>query len=140
MRMLAGRHPLLLLLRRVTVEANELILGEAPSHANSPSPHTLPRHVSPQGAARDAFDGVQGGGNDRGWEWREGGLFEGGEGGGNYESFQLCDRALVVTGPNGGGKTVLLKMLGVAALLVRHGCWVPCARGSRVAYPVYLLY
>jgi hypothetical protein len=84
MRLLAARHTLLLLLRRVTVEANELILGEARTHANSPSPHTLPRHVSPQRAARDAFDGVQGGGNDRGWGGRGGGLKEGGGGGGGH--------------------------------------------------------
>ncbi|MEI7891790.1 MAG: Smr/MutS family protein [Myxococcales bacterium] len=40
--------------------------------------------------------------------------------------------ALVVTGPNAGGKTVALKSLGLAALLVRAGLPVPCAPGSRV--------
>jgi DNA mismatch repair protein MutS2 len=39
---------------------------------------------------------------------------------------------LVLTGPNAGGKTVALKTLGLAALLVRVGCFVPAAEGSRV--------
>jgi len=40
--------------------------------------------------------------------------------------------ALVISGPNAGGKTVALKSVGLAALLVQHGCWVPCAEGSRM--------
>lgn len=39
---------------------------------------------------------------------------------------------LVLSGPNAGGKTVALKTLGLCALLVRHGCFVPAAEGSRV--------
>ena len=39
---------------------------------------------------------------------------------------------LVLSGPNAGGKTVALKTLGLCALLVRYGCWVPAAEGSRV--------
>ncbi len=39
---------------------------------------------------------------------------------------------LVVSGPNTGGKTVALKTIGLAALLVRLGCWVPAAEGARV--------
>ncbi|MCB9778733.1 MAG: Smr/MutS family protein [Alphaproteobacteria bacterium] len=39
---------------------------------------------------------------------------------------------LVLSGPNTGGKTVALKTLGLAALLVRAGIPVPCAPGSRV--------
>ncbi len=39
---------------------------------------------------------------------------------------------LVVSGPNAGGKTVALKTLGLCAVLVRHGCYVPAAEGSRV--------
>ncbi len=43
---------------------------------------------------------------------------------------------LVVSGPNTGGKTVALKTLGLCALLVRLGCYVPAAEGSRVdAFP-----
>lgn len=41
---------------------------------------------------------------------------------------------LVLTGPNAGGKTIALKTLGLAAQLVRAGCFVPAAQGSRVDY------
>ena len=41
-------------------------------------------------------------------------------------------RGLVVSGPNAGGKTVALKTMGLAALLVRAGIPVPCAEGSTV--------
>ena len=41
-------------------------------------------------------------------------------------------RAIVVSGPNAGGKTVALKTMGLAALLVRAGIPVPCAEGSVV--------
>lgn len=39
---------------------------------------------------------------------------------------------LVVTGPNAGGKTVALKTIGLAALLVRAGVPLPAAEGSRM--------
>ena len=39
-------------------------------------------------------------------------------------------RALVISGPNAGGKTVAAKALGLAALAVRSGLHVPCAVGS----------
>lgn len=41
-------------------------------------------------------------------------------------------RAVVVSGPNAGGKTVALKTLGLAALMVRAGLPVPCTDGSVV--------
>lgn len=41
-------------------------------------------------------------------------------------------RAVVVSGPNAGGKTVALKTAGLAALLVRAGLPLPCAEGSTV--------
>ena len=40
---------------------------------------------------------------------------------------------MVVSGPNAGGKTVALKTLGLAALMVRAGLPVPARTGSRVA-------
>ena len=39
---------------------------------------------------------------------------------------------LVLSGPNAGGKTVALKTIGLCALLVQIGCFVPAAPGSRV--------
>ena len=41
-------------------------------------------------------------------------------------------RAVVVSGPNAGGKTVALKTMGLVALMVRAGLPVPCGDGSRV--------
>jgi DNA mismatch repair protein MutS2 len=43
-------------------------------------------------------------------------------------------KALVVSGPNAGGKTVLLKSVGLSALLARAGLPVPAAPGSRVGF------
>lgn len=42
-------------------------------------------------------------------------------------------RAMIVSGPNAGGKTVILKTLGLAALMVRAGLPVAAAEGSRVS-------
>jgi DNA mismatch repair protein MutS2 len=43
-------------------------------------------------------------------------------------------RVLVVSGPNAGGKTVLLKSAALAALLARAGMLVPADAGSRVGF------
>jgi len=43
-------------------------------------------------------------------------------------------RALVLSGPNAGGKTVALKMLGLAALMVRAGLPVPAAEGASCGF------
>lgn len=40
--------------------------------------------------------------------------------------------ALVISGPNAGGKTVALKTFGVCLLLARAGVRLPCAPGSKV--------
>lgn len=42
-------------------------------------------------------------------------------------------RAMVISGPNAGGKTVALKTLGLAALMVRAGLPVAAKRGAKVA-------
>jgi DNA mismatch repair protein MutS2 len=44
-------------------------------------------------------------------------------------------RALVVSGPNAGGKTIALKTIGLAALMVRAGLAVPARAGAQV--PVF---
>lgn len=44
-------------------------------------------------------------------------------------------RALVVSGPNAGGKTVTLTAVGLCALLLRAGLPIPAAEGSRM--PLY---
>jgi len=45
-------------------------------------------------------------------------------------------RALIVSGPNGGGKTVAITAVGLSALMLRAGLPVPAAAGSRL--PFYL--
>ena len=42
-------------------------------------------------------------------------------------------RAMILSGPNAGGKTVTLKTLGLCALMVRAGMHLPVAAGSRIA-------
>jgi DNA mismatch repair protein MutS2 len=41
---------------------------------------------------------------------------------------------LVVSGPNAGGKTVLMKTVGLAALMARAGLLVPASPGSRIGF------
>ena len=42
------------------------------------------------------------------------------------------NRCLIITGPNTGGKTVLLKLIGLCALMVRVGLLLPVQRGSSI--------
>ncbi len=44
----------------------------------------------------------------------------------------VSSQAVVMSGPNAGGKTVALKTLGLCALLVRAGLPLPCDEGSEV--------
>ena len=43
-------------------------------------------------------------------------------------------KALVLSGPNAGGKTVALKLLGIAALMARSGLPVPAQEGAAVGF------
>ena len=43
-------------------------------------------------------------------------------------------RALIVSGPNGGGKTVTITAVGLSACLLRAGLPIPAAQGSRLPF------
>jgi DNA mismatch repair protein MutS2 len=43
-------------------------------------------------------------------------------------------QALVISGPNAGGKTVALKSFGLAACMARAGIPIPCGEGSRIGW------
>jgi len=53
---------------------------------------------------------------------------------GNDVGLDESQRALVISGPNAGGKTILLKSLGLAALFARSGLHLPAAPGARIGF------
>ncbi|MEA2064219.1 MAG: hypothetical protein U9P14_11010, partial [Gemmatimonadota bacterium] len=48
---------------------------------------------------------------------------------------ETVERTLLISGPNAGGKTVLLKTVGIIALMAQSGIFPPVAEGSRL--PVF---
>ncbi|MBF0548050.1 MAG: Smr/MutS family protein [Candidatus Riflebacteria bacterium] len=42
---------------------------------------------------------------------------------------------IIITGPNGGGKTVAMKIVGINAILMQSGFWIPAGEDSRL--PVF---
>jgi DNA mismatch repair protein MutS2 len=52
----------------------------------------------------------------------------------SHVSLEPPRSALIVSGPNGGGKTVAITAVGLSALLVRAGLPVPAAEGSRLPF------
>ncbi len=52
----------------------------------------------------------------------------------NDVMFERDSSVLVISGPNTGGKTVLLKLLGLSSLMVRCGLHLPCRDGSEMAF------
>ncbi len=52
----------------------------------------------------------------------------------NDVMFERDSAVLVISGPNTGGKTVLLKLLGLYSLMVRGGLHLPCGDGSEMAF------
>jgi len=51
---------------------------------------------------------------------------------GNDVSFSADTPALIITGPNAGGKTVVMKSIGLAAMLCKLSVPVPANPGARV--------
>lgn len=52
----------------------------------------------------------------------------------NDVMFEKDSAVLVISGPNTGGKTVLLKLLGLYSLMVRGGLHLPCGDDSEMAF------
>jgi len=46
-------------------------------------------------------------------------------------SSEICESALVISGPNGGGKTLSMKSFGLASILTKLGIPIPIKEGSK---------
>ena len=42
-------------------------------------------------------------------------------------------KGIIITGPNTGGKTVLLKTIGLLSLMIKYGLLIPCDKNSEIA-------
>ncbi len=52
----------------------------------------------------------------------------------NDISWDASVRAIIISGPNTGGKTVTLKTLGLMSIMVRTGLFLPAKEGSTIAF------
>ena len=51
----------------------------------------------------------------------------------NNVSLGKTYKGIIITGPNTGGKTVLLKTVGLLSLMVKYGLLIPCDKNSEIA-------
>jgi DNA mismatch repair protein MutS2 len=52
----------------------------------------------------------------------------------NDISWDASTRAIIISGPNTGGKTVTLKTIGLMSMMVRCGLFLPVSEGSKIGF------
>lgn len=52
----------------------------------------------------------------------------------NDISWEASTRAIIISGPNTGGKTVTLKTIGLMSMMVRCGMFLPVKEGSKIGF------